>query len=562
MRQRDGRRRWIVAGMLALAAAAAAMLAAATGAASATKWYVPAISPAAATAGAAVTHTLTFQNSTSSTHPLGAVRATFPAGFTGLGVVTGTLAPPSGKTWVSSVSGGTVELRAATTADALAPGQSVWVQVTVTAPCTPGQYTIVTDAVQDNKFSGPPGNKFQLQKSPPVDHPAVQVAPGSDVDHFELSTIDDDAVPGTAPYAVTAGDPFPLTITAVDTCGNTATGYNGQVSLSGLAATAPDGTAADYAYAGAGDTTADTSVTLAAGTATTQVRATAAEEDVALSVTDGSDAGSSNTFDVLAGPVADLDFVQQPSDVQVTPAGSSSPHPVTPAVTVRAEDEFENLTSATVSVAIGTNPGGGSLSGGGGVATVDGIASFSNLTINKVGVGYTLVASAGSVTSEASTPFNVLDVLAECDDHDTEPCSGSTGADATASTNTVTTVTAPAGGDDGTLRIVVFDLGGTACGGDGSGLDVTVQPPPGHTDANPVEVIVEYDKKIAPGTGVANFEFCLVKPEPDPDVVIDPLANCKDTNFALPCIAERHRDNAGDLVIRVLLTSEDPFIRR
>ena len=171
MRQRGRHRPWLVAGLVAILATAMAVLAAVTSAASATKWYVPVISPTEVAAGASVpapTYTLSFENSASSTHPLGAVRATFPSGFSGLGVVANTLRAADGaKTWVSSVSGNTIELRASTSSNALAAGQSVSVEVSFTAPCAAGGYTISTDAVQDNKFSGPPGNKFQLQRVPP-----------------------------------------------------------------------------------------------------------------------------------------------------------------------------------------------------------------------------------------------------------------------------------------------------------------------------------------------------------------------------------------------------------
>ena len=46
-------------------------------------------------------------------------------------------------------------------------------------------------------------------------------------------------------------------------------------------------------------------------------------------------------------------------------------------------------------MAIGTNPGGGTLSGTNPVAAVSGVATFANLSIDKAGNGYTLTASAG-----------------------------------------------------------------------------------------------------------------------------------------------------------------------
>ena len=54
-------------------------------------------------------------------------------------------------------------------------------------------------------------------------------------------------------------------------------------------------------------------------------------------------------------------------------------------------------------MAIGTNPGGGTLSGTTTVAAVAGVATFSNLSIDKVGNGYTLTASAAGLTGATST---------------------------------------------------------------------------------------------------------------------------------------------------------------
>src|SRR5262249_32318004 len=63
--------------------------------------------------------------------------------------------------------------------------------------------------------------------------------------------------------------------------------------------------------------------------------------------------------------------------------------------------------TSSVTVAIGTNPGGGTLSGTTTVAAVAGVATFSNLSINKSGVGYTLTAADGSLTGATSNPFTI-----------------------------------------------------------------------------------------------------------------------------------------------------------
>src|SRR5262249_25140190 len=73
-------------------------------------------------------------------------------------------------------------------------------------------------------------------------------------------------------------------------------------------------------------------------------------------------------------------------------------------------DAFNNVVTtntSNVTVAIGSNPGGGTLSGTTTVAAVAGVATFSNLSINNHGTGYTLTAAGTSLTAATSTPFNI-----------------------------------------------------------------------------------------------------------------------------------------------------------
>src|SRR5204862_1494346 len=88
-----------------------------------------------------------------------------------------------------------------------------------------------------------------------------------------------------------------------------------------------------------------------------------------------------------------------------TPVGSA----ITPAVTVTARDASGNtvpsFTGAT-SLALG-NAGGATLSGNGPVNAVNGVATFANLTIDKVGTGYTLTATSSTLTQATSNSFNI-----------------------------------------------------------------------------------------------------------------------------------------------------------
>lgn len=115
----------------------------------------------------------------------------------------------------------------------------------------------------------------------------------------------------------------------------------------------------------------------------------------------------SNPFAVLAGPASKLAFTMQPA---LTAAGV----PITPAVAVAVQDAAGNtLTDATnsITVAIGSNAGGGTLAGTTTVAAVHGIATFSDLSIDHGGVGYTLTAAAASLNGATSNAFSVRDRL-------------------------------------------------------------------------------------------------------------------------------------------------------
>src|SRR5512143_72598 len=113
----------------------------------------------------------------------------------------------------------------------------------------------------------------------------------------------------------------------------------------------------------------------------------------------------SSPFNITAAPVTQLVFTVQPTSAV---AGAV----ITPAVKVSAEDQFGNVNPSfvnSVAVAIANNPGNppGTLGGTLSMAAVSGVATFSNLTINKTGNGYTLRASFGTLTPDTSVAFNI-----------------------------------------------------------------------------------------------------------------------------------------------------------
>jgi hypothetical protein len=118
-------------------------------------------------------------------------------------------------------------------------------------------------------------------------------------------------------------------------------------------------------------------------------------------------AATSTAFEVTAAPpvAKTLVFTAQPQNAL---AGSA----IAPPVQVTARDSLGILVATytgSVTVAIATNPSGGTLSGTSAVNAVNGVATFSTLSVDKAGTGYTLAASAtaGGLTPATSAAFNV-----------------------------------------------------------------------------------------------------------------------------------------------------------
>jgi hypothetical protein len=110
------------------------------------------------------------------------------------------------------------------------------------------------------------------------------------------------------------------------------------------------------------------------------------------------------TATASAGAASRLTFSQ-------APVNSGAGAIITPAVRVAIQDAAGNtVTSAmnAVTLAIGANPGGGTLSGTVTVSAVNGIATFSDLSIDKPGSGYTLAAAADGLTGATSPTFDIV----------------------------------------------------------------------------------------------------------------------------------------------------------
>jgi plastocyanin len=103
-----------------------------------------------------------------------------------------------------------------------------------------------------------------------------------------------------------------------------------------------------------------------------------------------------------------LGFTAQPGNTAVGVA-------ITPPVTVSVQDASGSpVTSSTapITIAIGNNPSGAALDGTTTQSAASGVATFSDLTLDQSGAGYTLSASSSGLTSATSSAFNIFGAAA------------------------------------------------------------------------------------------------------------------------------------------------------
>jgi hypothetical protein len=195
----------------------------------------------------------------------------------------------------------------------------------------------------------------------------------------------------TQPSDTSADIPLTVQVAVRDARGNVISDSSAAVTL-GLAA-GPTG----------GGLLGTTTVNATRGVATFSVHIDKAGNGYALSArASGVTGATSTTFDVSPGAASHLVFIVQPTRNQGTA--------LSPAVQVAIQDRWGNTVtdvSDTISLALGTNPSGATLSGTTSVAAIRGVATFSNLHLSRPGEGYTLVAS-GPAAPATSTAFTVL----------------------------------------------------------------------------------------------------------------------------------------------------------
>lgn len=198
---------------------------------------------------------------------------------------------------------------------------------------------------------------------------------------------------GASTIAIVSGDaqtgavatllPSPLVVRVSDVAGN-------PVANVAVLWAATNGT---LAVSGPTDSTGVASATLTLGTTLGAATATASlgnRQQVTFTAT------------ATVGAPTKLAFTTQPANTQT----GSLLAPVRVSVMDVANDVVPN-SSASITLAIGSNPGSGTLAGTVTRQAVNGVATFDDLKLDRVGNGYTLVATTGGLTSATSTAFNV-----------------------------------------------------------------------------------------------------------------------------------------------------------
>ncbi len=186
-----------------------------------------------------------------------------------------------------------------------------------------------------------------------------------------------------------------VVVTAQDTFGNTATSFSG--------ATAPV-TVALAANPGGATLSGTTTVNAVNGVATfNNLSLNVPDTGYTLKATSGTLASvTSGAFAVNSSLPASLAITTQPT--------STTAQTTMQAIQVTVKDAQGNVVTsdtATITAAISNNAGGGTLSGTTAVKAVAGVATFSNLQIDKAGTGYTLSFTRAGVTPAISNSFNI-----------------------------------------------------------------------------------------------------------------------------------------------------------
>jgi len=278
-------------------------------------------------------------------------------------------AGPDGNVWVAVTSNGTT----AGTIDKIDPANLMVIGETIPIPTSIKVPTPDPVAIT----AGPDGNLWFTD------------AGGA------IGVVNDTQLVVTAQPApdVSVNSPFSVTVTDEYTSGVTDKAFKGSVKLT--LSTNPGGSSF-------------TPVTMTAGSGvamfpglTLNNAGTGYIFTATSSATNGPTSMTTNSFDVVVGPATHLVVTTEPPLSVVTGTGFG----------VVVQDEYVSVSvdapfNGNVTIALGANPGGSSFTPVT-VTAVNGVATFTGLTLNNAGNGYTLQASSAGLTTQMTQPFDV-----------------------------------------------------------------------------------------------------------------------------------------------------------
>jgi hypothetical protein len=263
-----------------------------------------------------------------------------------------------------------------------------------------------------------------------------------------------------------------------------------------------------------------------------------------------------------------LEYIAPPATAEKNVHISSvAGHPNGQAVQVGAFSGSLLLTSFTdnITLAIGTNPGSGTLSPASvsttGVAADDGVATFSQaslgsaLKINASSEGYTLVASTSNTdfASATSDPFDIVDKFVDCA---AQSCAGKTSSGG--STGQIDAN----GGAASFLTISILSAASFDCAGyqEITGL-ISWKTDSSGNQVGTITADKTLVKKLKPpDRGASHFQVCF-SPDPGKDPFIDRsghtvnpgetglLPNCTSPT-ATNCVFSRNKTASGNAVVK------------
>jgi hypothetical protein len=251
-----------------------------------------------------------------------------------------------------------------------------------------------------------------------------------------------------------------------------------------------------------------------------------------------------------------LVFAVQPTTTQVQTA--------MPTVVVDVEDSRGNLLKSydgPVALTYVVNNVNAPEPTGNTVNAKDGVATFTALTFSAVGFGFELKASAGGVTSSSSDPFDIVDQLLQCPPPG-QPCQSKT----VSSQGTSGFAVASQASKGDVLTATGGGFPGLSCTSIGGIVSFTLT----NGSKTITMMLAKSLVQQVPGPGAAHFNICWGSPNPfttkdgtqsaknDANKEYEGLLPDCSASGPSPCVASRHKTNAGVEVITVSAPAGDP----